>query len=186
MGLYYKISDKELLSVRNAIFLEDGIPCLNKNGFIKSPFSTAWGGKNNLGDYTYELCRISNGSILEFIVTHISKGDYWIKIYLNVFKLYPEVIECKQLINTDGLHFHLPPNSLTKMRLRIDDFKGIPLFRRTEHRLKKFNTQNGFEKSVEKLRILIRKDMSNIDSFVKRWHEMHKPLVTDWNGNPLS
>ena len=29
---------------------------------------------------------------------------------------------------------------------------------------------------------LIEKDMRNIDSFVKRWHELHTPLVTTWEG----
>jgi len=41
MGSLYKISEKELLSARNSIFKEAGIPALEKNGFVKSPFKTA-------------------------------------------------------------------------------------------------------------------------------------------------
>lgn len=82
-GLFSKVSDKELLKVRNELFVEHGIPALEKNGFVKSPFSTAWFGKNNLGDYTYQLCRISDSGSLEIVKTHISKGDNWVKIFLN-------------------------------------------------------------------------------------------------------
>ncbi|WP_337043134.1 hypothetical protein [Emticicia sp. 17c] len=185
MALFYKVSDKEFLKIRSKIFTEAGIPELEKNGFEKSPFSTAWFGRNNLQDFTYELCRVVNGSLLEILVTHISRGDSWIQIYLNVFKLNPEIKSCDALKNVDGIQFHLPPNSITKMRLRIDDFKGMPLFRFVEHKIGTYYTKNGFESEVEKLRKLIKKDMTNIDHFVKRWHELHTPLVTDWKGNKI-
>lgn len=189
MGLFYKISDKELLKIRNKIFLESGIPALKNNSFEKSPFSTAWFGKNNLGDYTYELCRVSQGSRLEIIVTHISKGDNWIKIFLNIFELKPKLNSLEHLKGVDGLQYHLPPNSLTKMRLHIDDIKGIPLFNYHfmfgGHKIQSSNSESGVKRSIKKLSNLIEKDLTNIDSFVKRWHELHQPNVTDWEGNKL-
>lgn len=187
MGLLYKISEKEFLEIRNKIFLKSGIPSLQKNGFEKSPFSTAWFGKNNMGDYTYELCRVSEGSQLEIIVTHISKGDSWIKIFLNIFELYPEIKSIEQLNGVDGLQYHLPPNSLTKMRLRIDDIKGVPLFNYDfmfgGHKLKSFKTESGLNKRIEELSSLIKEDLTNIDSFVKRWFKLHQLNVTDWKGD---
>ncbi|MEO6732332.1 MAG: hypothetical protein ABIN01_14035 [Ferruginibacter sp.] len=187
MGLVYKISDKELLDIRNKIFIESGIQSLEKNSFTKSPFSTALFGRNNLGDYTYELCRVSKGSQLEILVTHISKGDNWIKIYLNIFKLFPEIQSIEQLNGVDGLQYHLLPNSLTKMRLRVDDIKGIPLFNYHfmfgGHKLKSFKTERGLKKGMKELSSLIKEDLTNIDSFVKRWYEIHQVNVTDWKGN---
>jgi hypothetical protein len=182
MGIFYSLSDKELLEIRNKIFFKSGIETLKKNGFEKSPFSTSWYGRNNLGDYTYELCRLSSNSFIEIVTTHISKGDSWIKIFLNIFQLTPEVKSLRQLDGVDGLQFHLPPNSVTKMRLRVDDFKGLPLFNFVEHKIKSYNSKNGLQKRIEKLSKLIEKDLSNIDSFVQRWHEMHQPVVTNWNG----
>ena len=186
MGLFYNISDNDLLEVRNEIFLDKGIPTLKNKGFGKSPFSTAWFGKNNLGDFTYEMCRISEYSVLQSVITHISKGDTWVKIFLNIFKLSPELKSLEQLQGIDGLQYHLPPNSLTKMRLRYDDYKGPPLFYLLflpEHKLKTFNSQRGLEKRAEELGVLIEQDMMNIDSFISRWHELHKPNLTDWEGN---
>jgi hypothetical protein len=188
MSLLFKKSEKELLSIRNSIFKEVGIPALEKKGFIKSPFSTSWFGRNNLGDYTYEFCRLSKDSILEIITIHISKGDKSIKIFLNIFKLLPEIKSIENLNNYDGLHYDLPPNSLSEMRLRDDDYKGPPLFYMLfcpEHKIGKYYTQNGFDRKVKKLSELIKKDMTNIDAFVKKWHELHQINQTDWEGNKL-
>jgi hypothetical protein len=185
MGLLYSVSEKELLEIRNKIFVTDGIPALYRNNFEKSPFTNHWYGKNNLGDYTYELCRLSEHSHLEIITTHISKGDSWIKIFLNIFQLNPDIKSLKNLKNIDGIQFDLPPNSITKMRLRIDDFKYMPLFNFVEHRIKFYYSKNSFNRRKEELSKLIGKDLSNIDSFVKRWHEIHKPIITTWEGNQI-
>ena len=189
MGLIYKISDKELLKIRNKIFLEKGIPALEKNGFVQSPFSTAWFGKNNLGDYTYELCRRSKESYLEMIVTHISRGDRWIQVFLNIFELQPKLKSISELQGLNGVKYHIPPNSQTKMELRCDDIKVIPLlsynfwFRR--HKIRWYFTKAGFDKRIHQLEKRIEQDMTNIDSFVNRWHELHKPNVVDWEGNKI-
>ena len=184
----FKLSDKELVEVRNRIFLERGIPRLKQNGFAKSPFSTSWFGRNNLGDYTYELCRLSEGSVLEFITTEIIKGDRWIQIFLNIFKLLPPLSSLDQLIGLEGTHYDLPPNSKTKMRLRCDDYKGPPIFHMLflpKHKIKCFHSRSGFEKRVKELGDLIEKDMTNIDRFVKRWHELHEPSIVEWEGKRI-
>ncbi|WP_337043133.1 hypothetical protein [Emticicia sp. 17c] len=187
MALFYKVSDKEFLTIKHKIFKEVGIPALEKNRFVKSPFSGIWFGEydRNINGYSYELCRLSNQHYLEIISVDIVKGDEWIQIRLNIFELKPNNNSLKELNGVDGIQFHLPPNSITKMRLRIDDFKGMPLFRFVEHKIGTYYTKNGFESEVEKLRKLIKKDMTNIDHFVKRWHELHTPLVTDWKGNKI-
>lgn len=187
MALFYKVSDKELLTIKHKIFKEGGIPALEKNGFTKSPFSGIWFGEydSNIRGYSYELCRLSNQRYLEIISVDIVKGDKWIQIHLNIFELKPNINSLKELSGIDGMQFHLAPNNRTSMRLRIDDFKGMPLLRFVEHKIGPYYTKNGFEQEVEKLRELIKKDMTNIDEFVKRWHELHTPLVTDWKGNKI-
>ena len=185
MGLFYKVSAKKSLEVRKDIFLKNGIPALKKNRFEQSPFPEKLFGKNNLGDYTYDLCRLSSGSHLETITTHISRGDSWIKIYLNVFELKPTLKTLDSLKGMDGMQFSLPPNTLTSMRLRVDDFEGMPLFNTVEHKIKSFYTESGFQGSVDELTKLIEDDLDNIDSFLKRWYELHQPLITDWKGKKI-
>ena len=129
MAIFYRASTKDTLEARNRVFLERGMPPLQECGFLKSPFLNPWFGRNNLGDYSYELCRLVRHSHLEIITVHISKGDSWIKIFLNIFILIPAVEEIAQLNQVDGIQFHLPPNSITKMLLRVDDISGPPLFR---------------------------------------------------------
>ena len=190
MGLFYKVSEKELLLIRNRIFLDKGLSSLKNNGFDQSPFATAWFGKNNLGDFTYELCRVRKDSILEIVVTHISKGDHWIKVFLNIFKLSPDLRYLEQLQGVDGLQFHLPPNSLAKMRLRSDDIKGMPLldyhFMFGGHKIRSYYTKSGYDRQIGELSKRIEKDLINIDSFVERWHELHQPNLTDWEGNRIN
>ncbi len=143
MGIIYKVSAKELLDIRNKIVLETAIPSLSKSGFQKTPFSSSWFGRNNLKDFTYELCRLRSDSILEIIEIHISRGDRWIQVFLNIFELKPLVKSLDQLDGADALHYKLPPNSITKMRLRTDDMKGPPFFRLSYmhgHKLKTFKT----------------------------------------------
>lgn len=186
MALFYKISDKELLEARKGIFLKEGIPALEKNGFSKAPFSTSWYGKNNLGDYTYELCRLRGQATFELLVIHISSGDEWIKIYLNIFELSPSLTNLTELQGKVGTYFHLPPSILTQMRLRIDDFKGMPIFRTKEHKLGRYYSQSGLQKRIKELSVLISSDLNNIDSFVVRWYDLHTPIVTDWQGKGIS
>jgi hypothetical protein len=185
MGLFYKASKKQLLEARNKIYLTVGIPALKNKGFEELPFRTPWFGKNNLGDYTYELCRLNERNELEMITAHITKGDSWIKIYLNIFKLVPELKKLDQLKGLPLIQFYLPPNKLTEMRLRIDDFEGMPLFRKVEYKIKSYYTESGFQERVDELSKLIESDLNNIDYFIKRWHELHTPMVTDWEGKMI-
>lgn len=186
MKLFYKVKAKDLLAIRNEIFVKNGIPQLEKNRFEKTPFPEKLFGKNNLGDYTYELCRLNSSSHLEAITAHISRGDSWIKIYLNVFKLKPTLRTLNPLKDMDGMQFSLPPNTLTRMRLREDDFEGMPLFNTVKYKVKSFYTESGFQERLDELSKLIEKDLSNIDSFIKRWHELHQPMVTDWEGRRIT
>lgn len=185
MGLFYKVPPKKLFEVRNEIFVKNGIPALKKNGFEESPYKGMRFGKLDAGTYAFDLCRLSSSSYLETITTYISKRDNWIKIYLNVFKLSPELKSLEQLKGLDGMQFFLPPNSITKMRLRVNGIKGMPLFNTVEHKIKSFYTESGFQERVGELSKLIENDLNNIDDFIKRWHELHKPIVTNWEGKKI-
>ncbi|MES2276415.1 MAG: hypothetical protein V4592_10355 [Bacteroidota bacterium] len=185
MELFYKVSRKELLDIRNEIFVKNGIPALEKNGFERSPFTVANYGRNNLKDFTYDLCRVNELSHLEKITTHISRGDRYIKIFLNIFELRPAIHSLGQLKKNEGMPFYLPPNSIAEMRLRSGDFKGMPLFNFTHHKLKSFYFKSGYRSSVKDLKNLIESDLTDIDHFIKRWHELHQPMITDWEGNAI-
>lgn len=184
----FKVSDKEFLLSRNDIFKNYGIPELEKNGYVKSPFKKIWFGEydSNIGGYSYELCKLTNKNHLHIITADIVKGDKWIKIFLNIFELSKKLNSMDELKNYDGINFHLPPNNRTNMRLRSDDYKGPPLFHMLflpEYKIGKYKKQIDFEKELHKLKELIKKDMINIDSFAKRWYELNKPNITDWEGN---
>ncbi len=187
MGIFYSVSEKQLLTDRNNLIKEVGIPSLLKSGFTKSPFLGIWFGEydTDIKGYSYELCRLNN-NYLEIIDLSILKNEHWIKIYLNVFELEPVPKRLEDLAGKDGIKFHMPPNSITKMRLRNDDYKGPPLFYMLflpEHKVGSYYTKYGYEAEIEKLKKLIKSDMENIDNSVKRWHELHKPNITDWEGN---
>lgn len=189
MGLFYKATNKEILTVRNQLFLEKGIPALTKNGFVKSPFSTAWYGRNDHQGFTYELCRVNDKSLLERLEIHIVNGEKWIQIKLNIFELIPTLKSITDLKGFDGLQFVLPPNSLSEMRLRVNDFNGSPLFHmlfRKALKLGTYYTKKGLQKRTRELSQLIGNDMRNIDGFVKRWHLLHVPLKTNWEGYPIN
>ncbi|WP_323489492.1 hypothetical protein [Flavobacterium sp. PL02] len=188
MKVTFKISEKELLNARNSIFKDYGIPELEKNGYVKSPFRTSWFGQydSNIRGYSYELSKLADQNHLHIITADMVKGDKWIKIYLNIFELNKKLNSVDELKDCDGINFKLPPNDSTTMQLRSDDYKGPPLFYMlflSEHKLGKINSQSNFEKEVIKLKDLVKKDMTNIDSFVHRWYELHVPYITDKEGN---
>lgn len=181
MGLFYKISDKEMLKIRNEIFLENGILPLEKNGFIKSPFNF-WHGRNNLNDFDYTFCRINNG-FLEMLFIYIAKGDSWIEIKLNIFKLDPIISSLDEIHNIDGLEFIIPPYSNSSMQLRMDDYKIMPLFVflfMKLHKIRVYNSQRGLKKRIKQLGKLIKKDMTNINYFISKWHKTHIPVEINW------
>jgi hypothetical protein len=192
MGVFYKVSDKQLLKDRNDLFKEVGISALEKSGFIKSTFKAVWFGEyyNAIEGYIYEFSRLSKNSNLECIKVFIVKGDKYVKFSLNIFELFPELSSLTELKVVDNsVNFGIPPNSIKDMRLRSDDYKGPPLFYMmflSEHKIGSYYTKSGYEAELAKLKKLIKSDMENIDSFVKRWHELHKPNLTDWEGNIIT
>ncbi|WP_286834643.1 hypothetical protein [Sphingobacterium sp. UBA7038] len=187
MGLTYNVSKKELLVIRKKIFMEEGLPKLEKQGFKRSPFSTSWFGWNaGINCYIFEIGRLLNNSILENLNVYINRDDRWIQIYLNIFKLSPAVENIEQLKELNGINFGIPPNSLTKMRLREDGNKGIVLINELfspHYKLGISFSSNGFQREVEKLKNLISSDMQNIGFFIEKWHSIYQVSVTDWNGN---
>ncbi len=184
MSLFYKVSDKELVRLRNDIFLARGIPTLIQNGFIRSPFSTAWFGKDGAGGYSYEICRISDDSRLDMIFVYINKGDRWIQPHLNIFRLHPKVNSIEQLKDVDGLQFHLPPNSKTLTRLAPE--RGLIFARLSQHKIRFFYSRASLERRLKKLGDLLETDLNNIDSFALRWMAENKLQITDWNGKAVS
>ncbi len=191
MGLIYKVSDKQLLKDRNELFKEVGVSNLEKKGFERAPFKTSWNGEfdKSIKGYSYQLARIRESKFLETIYVYILEGEPWIQIYLNVFELTPIISRVSLLKDIEGLSFGIPKNSITKMRLRSDDYKGPPIFYMVflpEHKIGSYCTKSGYDAELAKLKKLIKSDMGNIDDFVKRWHELHNPNVTDWEGNIIS
>lgn len=188
MGVFYKISDKQLLKDRNDLFKEVGIPGLKKNAFETAPFKTSWNGEYNksIRGYSYQFARIKEKRFLETTNVYILKEERWIQIYLNVFELSPAIENVSLLKNNEGLSFGIPPNSTKRMRLRNDDYNGPPLVYMLflpEYKIGSYNSKSGYEAKIEKLKKLIKSDMENIDDFLKRWYELHQPNITDWEGN---
>ncbi len=190
MGVFYKISDKQLLKDRNELFKEVGIPELKKNTFETETFKNSWSGEYNksIQGYSYQFARIKEKRFLETMDVYILKGEPWIQIYLNVFELSPVIETVSLLKNNEGLSFGIPPISTTRMRLRNDDYKGPPLFYMLflpQHKIGRYYSKSGYKTEIRKLKKLIKSDMENIDDFVKRWYELHKPNITDWEGNMI-
>ena len=190
MGLLYKVSDKQLLQDRNKLFKEVGLSVLESNGFKKRPFKTSWFGEyySGIQGYIYTFGRISENGYFEYINIYITKGDEYIKVFLNIFNLSPKLLSINELNEYEGINFGIHPSTKTNMRLRSDDYKGPPLFYMLflpEHKVGNYYTKLGYEAEINKLKKLIKSDLENIDSFVKRWHELHKPNLTDWEGNLL-
>lgn len=190
MGLIFKVSKKELLTVRKNVFLEKGLPELEKQGFQKAPFKTSWFGWNGgILCYIFQLGRIVDHSIFQSLDIHIHRDDRWIQIYLNIFELSPPIETIEQLKTSNGINFGIPPSSLTTMRLRENGNKGIPLVNAIfspDYKLGASFSERSFEQKVEKLRKLIASDMREIGVFIAQWHETYKISTTDWDGNRLS
>ncbi|PIB26256.1 hypothetical protein [Maribacter sp. 4G9] len=184
--MFYKLKPKENLDLRNKLFLEKGIVALKKQGFEKSPFNTDWYGRTNHNDFSYTMYRLKKENELQKIETHILRNENWIQIRLNIFKIRPEINSLEELKESDGLKFHLPPNSLTEMRLRSDTYDCMPLFYMLflpEHKIGRYFTKNGFNKRLKELSELVLKDMRNIDFYIAKWKEKYKPKTVNWKSD---
>lgn len=184
--MFFNVSAKSLLLIRNSI-LTNAIPALEEQGFEKSPFTSSWFGRNNMGDFSYDFARLSNAH-LELISIHISKGDKWIKAYLNIFELLPIPKSLSELNNINGIAFKLAPDNQTKMRLDIElpkrrfiDF----IFPKNEYRIKKYLTHSGLVRRQNKLENLLKSDFKNIDSKIELWYKINTPMITGWDGTPI-
>ncbi len=190
MGFIFNVPRKELLAIRKNMFLEKALPELEKQGFKRSPFNNSWFGWNGgTGCHIFELGRISSGSLFEYLQVYIFRDDRWIQIYLNIFKLSPEIGSIEQLKGSSGMQFCLPPNSLTQMRLREDGCGKITLFKELfspHYKLGGSLSFRRFKHKVGKLEKLILNDMRNIDRFITQWHSIYQTNSRDWNGNEIS
>lgn len=187
MALIYTASHKEVLAVRKQIVLNTGIPALIVQGFERSPYKSWYGYYPGNHMYIYELCRLREQGLLECIEFVIFGRDRWIQIRLNAFRLHPAPDSLNALSGLNFMHFGLPPNNRTEMRLRQDDMKGPPIFWMLfgqDHKLGRYLTRKGFEERVAQLTRLIERDMKTIDAFLHRWHKLHTPNDVDWNGHP--
>jgi hypothetical protein len=182
--LYDKEKIKNELRIRKEIVLENAIPKLIEKGYEKSIFSTSEFGYHPSLGYFYELCRGRNNR-LEVIEISVLRDERWIQISLNIFELNPTLSSIRQFKGLEGTKFNLLPNTQTKMRLRSDEYKGMPLFHilfSKKHKLGSYFSKRGLNKRIFQLRNLIENDMKNIDYFVEKWYELHKPNLTTWEG----
>ena len=190
MKIFYRVSDKQSLKDRNNLFKESGMPALEKNGFVFAPFKGSWHGQyyGAIQGYSYDISRIREKGCLEMIYVEIIRGEPWIQIYLNIFELSPKIETLSLLTDGEGLKFGMPEKDSTKMRLRLDDYRGLRLFHcfLPRHKIGRYYTQKGYKREIATLKNLIKSDMENIDDFVKRWHDLHKPYTTDFEGNILN
>ena len=117
---YKQITDKESLKIRNDIFIKDVVPILAKKGFIKSPFyASCFGRTGNNGIYIYDMCRLRQCNLLEFVTTKISSRDRYIKIYVNTFALHPKIKEKYSLSEIDVTKYNIYPISTNCMQNTI-------------------------------------------------------------------
>lgn len=177
MGIFYNASKKELLEIRNKIFVENAIPNFLKNGFVIAPFLHSSNGKHPDIGYCYEYCRLKNTNELEYIKTYISRGDKWIKININIFELESPVLNIEDLRTLDSITLSTPPNSIKEMRLHVDCI-GTPFFNYnfmfSTHKLGFFFFKSGLKRSAKKLGLKIGKDLSNIEKFISIWRKNFK------------
>ena len=186
MGLLYSITEKEIYAVKRKVFIDKGIPLLYQNCFERSPFSGANFGKYSNQLHAFEFCKLTDTSTLQKVTVYITRGDRWIQISLNIFQLDKTIKRLEQLKNVDGIKFSIPPNSISNMRLHIDDFRGIPLlnydFMFREHKLKCYWTKWGFKKRVKQLEQRMVTDLTNFQKYVERWYKLYTPLRTTIEG----
>ncbi|MDM5271128.1 hypothetical protein PGH07_02975 [Sulfurovum sp. zt1-1] len=181
MSLFYKASNKELANLRKEVFLKRGMPTLEKKGFVKSPFQGAFFGSFPFG-YMYEFCRIDKNSLLIYFTVTIVRGDKYIQLHLNIFKLQPEIHSVEELKGIDGIQYQLPPNNRTKIRLSPP--KGLIFYKMPQEKIKTYYTKSGLDKRIEELGDILEKNLTNIDTFIERWLHEHQPMLTAWNGMP--
>lgn len=183
MSIFYKVSDSELVKFRNEVFKERGIPALNRAGFVKSPFSTAWFGRDNTGGFSYEFCRLGEDSRLDMVWVYIVRGDRWVQEHLNIFRLHPTVTNIDDLKGVDGLAYLLPPNSLLQERVASPTRRKF--FNLARHKVGMFISKEGLRRRLERLGNFLEEDLSKIDLHIEKWKSEHDPISVDWNGRPL-
>lgn len=180
------------LEDRNNIFKDFGIIALKNKGFVESPFKGDWHGEYDKSNqsYTYQFCRINDNVYLEMLYVSIYKQDNKINFYLYINEIIPKISSINDLAGYEGLPFAMTVKNKGKyMRLRCDDYIGPPLFYMLfmpDYKIGSYITKSGYEAEITKLKKLIKSDMENIDDFVRRWHELHKPNITDWEGNIIN
>lgn len=183
-----RFSEKEILKIRNDIFMQDVVPVLEKKGFVKSPFKTACFGRTSSNNiFIYEMCRLRKDSRLEFVITKISRYDRYIKIYINAFKLCPPIESVYSLKDYDSTNYEILPNSGREMWIDVDFIAGPPLFSKDFWfnclKLKKFHTDKGRIKRTTELRNRAIAKVNKIEYFFDKWYSKHCPYVTKWNGD---
>lgn len=167
---YKQITRAESLKIRNDIFIKDVVPILAKKGFIKSPFYTScFGRTSNNGIYIYDMCRLRQCNLLEFVTTKISSRDRYIKIYVNTFALHPKIQEKYSLSEIDVTKYNIYPNNGREMWIDVDFIVGPPLFSIDFWynclKLKNSYTTRGRIKQIERLKKMTIAKVDKIETY---------------------
>lgn len=183
---WYKASEGNMLESIGKEFEARAVLKLMQNRFIHSPFSTSWFGKNNLGGYTYEFCKLLSSGHLQWLTVHIPRGDRSVSVFLNIFALSPAPESLEELSGLNGLKFAIRPLKDTSMNFREED-RGLQLlFHVNSYRVGRYFTKRQFEQKIAILGDKLERDFSNIQYFVNRWYKTRgNPQITDWEGRVL-
>jgi hypothetical protein len=184
-----KLTKGNLTEVMNGIIQNVALPILTKKGFVPSPFTENWYGKDNLHSYTYDLFRLSGRSELEYLSIYVNRGNMEIDLHINVFLPSPPIGSMEALNGLSIFPFILPPNSKSLLRLGSDEFGKIPLFRifrEEDLRMGVPRNQTALSRRTEKLTSTIGRMCSRVDESFLRWHKRHSLRAVDWKGEPIA
>lgn len=92
--LFYKVSIAEILKMRNNIVLQTVVPALERNGFVKAPFSSSNFGYVNSDIYIYQMCRLVDNKYLESVSVDIARRDKYIKVFINALSCHRQLMTC--------------------------------------------------------------------------------------------
>jgi hypothetical protein len=184
-----KLTKGYLTDVMNGIIQNIALPILTEKGFVPSPFTENWYGKDNLHSYTYDLFRLSGRSELEYLSIYVNRGNMEIDLHINVFLPSPPIDSMEALNGLSIFPFILPPNSKSLLRLGSEEFGKIPLFRmfrEEDLRMGVPRNQTALSRRTEKLSSTIGKMCTRMDDSFVRWHERHRLRAVDWKGVPIA
>lgn len=177
-----KMTSRERLHTLRDLFLNDIWPLLEKQGFVKSPTGSPWnwGWEPGVHGYIFDSIRL-RANYIDYMSISVYSQSRILPIKFQIIKLRGEIKSLQDILYDRDVTLDIIPSRKNEYLFpyfgRWGNHRWYRALFAKSYKLKRSFTRRGFNRSVEKLKKSLIRNVSDLEPIVDVWMKMHKPDI---------